>query len=156
VPVGQPFVENAVSLLRLAIYDGRFMSKVRSLPTGLDRTGFLLSAGCAVHCALMPFAAGALSLMGVGFVASPTTEAVLITTAAGVAVLSMAGGCRHHRQIRPVLLTVAGFASILLGRTLAAEHSWPETIAVVTGAMAIASAHLVNWRLCCAAGPGQH
>jgi len=143
-----------VSRLRIPIYDIKFMSKVRSLPTGLNRAGFFLSAGCAVHCALMPFAAGALSLMGVGFVASPTTEAVLITAAAAVAVFSMGGGCRHHRQVRTVLLTVAGFAAILLGRTFAAEHSWPETAAVVSGAMAIASAHLVNLRLCCAVEPG--
>jgi hypothetical protein len=124
----------------------------RSLPAGLDRTGFLLSAGCAVHCAAMPFAAGFLSLIGAGFVASPAVEAALLGIAAGVALVSMRGGCRHHRQLRPVVLMVLGFGGILGGQILAEEESVIEILAVAGGALMVAAAHLVNWRLCCAAG----
>lgn len=129
------------------------MSIIRSLPTGLDRVGFLVSAGCAVHCAAMPFAAGLLSMYGAGFVASDTIEALLLVIAAVVAVASMSGGCRHHRQLRPILLMPLGFALVLTGRALAREGGWIETLAVVAGGALIASAHLANWRLCCAHHP---
>jgi hypothetical protein len=61
------------------------MTMIRSIPRGLDRTGFLLSAGCAVHCAAMPFAAGFLSMIGAGFVASETSETLLMVIAAVMA-----------------------------------------------------------------------
>jgi hypothetical protein len=126
------------------------MAIMRSFPAGLDRTGFLLSAGCAVHCAAMPFAAGFLSMIGAGFVASETTEALLIAVAAVIGIRSLMGGCRHHRQFAPVALMSSGFGLILTGRTIAADGSLWEVLAVVSGAVLIASAHLSNWRFCCA------
>ena len=129
------------------------MNIVRSLPVGLDRTGFWLSAGCAIHCALMPFAAGALSLVGAKFLAGEAAESILLGTAAVVAALSLWGGCRHHTQVRPVLFLLSGFALIVVGRTYLADITWAERVAVVSGAVCIASAHLVNWRLCCASEP---
>lgn len=131
------------------------MTMIRSIPTGLDRTGFLLSAGCAIHCAAMPFAAGFLSVVGAGFVASETTEVLMIAVAAVIGIRSLMGGCRHHRQFAPAVLMASGFGLMLTGRIIAADGSWFEVLAVVSGAVLIASAHMANWRLCCA-GPHQH
>lgn len=117
------------------------------LPAGLDRAGVLVSAGCAVHCALMPFAAGVLSMAGVGFVASEATELALLAAAAVLAAVSLTSGCCHHRQWRPIALMLLGFALVLFGRGWAPEGS-PETMSVVAGGVLVASAHLANWRMC--------
>lgn len=126
------------------------MSRVRSLPKGLDRVGFLLSVGCALHCAAMPLIAGLLSVSVVGTSVAETTEGGLLVVAAATALASMLGGCRHHGQLRPILLMLGGFALVLAGRTLAPEGSMLEVLTTVTGGAAVASAHLANWRSCCA------
>ena len=120
-----------------------------TVPRGLDRVGFFMSAACAVHCALMPFVAGVLPLVGIGFLAGRTAEAVLVLAAAAIALVSLAGGCRHHKQRLPLLLVAAGFLLILTGRVLIRDPEVLEIALVVPGALLIAGAHLVNWRLCC-------
>jgi hypothetical protein len=104
------------------------MTVIRAFPAGLDRAGFLLSAGRAVHCAAMPFAAGVLSMIGAGFVASETAEALLIAVAAAIGIRSLMGGCRHHRQFAPVALMSSGFGLMLTGRGVAADGSWVEVL----------------------------
>lgn len=125
------------------------MTSHSAVPTRLDRVGFFMSTACAVHCALMPAVAGLLPLIGLGFLAGEAAESVLLTCAAVIAVWSLAGGCRHHKQRRPIGMMVAGFALILIGRFVP-EVAPAETPLVVTGALLIAGAHLSNRRLCCA------
>lgn len=115
----------------------------------LDRAGALLSAGCALHCALMPFAAGVLTTFGAGVVASETTEQLLLLCAAVIGATSLIGGCRHHRQARPLLMMVGGFAIVLVARFGFEEGTALEVAITVVGAMLVASAHLANARLCC-------
>lgn len=127
------------------------MSLVSSfMPRGLDRAGFVLSTACAVHCAVVPLVAGLLPLVGLGFLLDEVVETALLLVAAGLALASLAGGCRHHGQFRPLAMVAAGFALILLGRTWLAHNELWETLLVVAGALMVAGAHAVNWRLCCA------
>lgn len=119
-------------------------------PAGLDRAGVLVSAGCAIHCALMPFAAGVLSIAGVEFLASEAAELGLLAAAALLATVSLTSGCCHHRQWQPIALMLLGFALVLGGRGWAPE-GWPETMSVVSGGLLVASSHLANWRMCRAA-----
>jgi hypothetical protein len=113
----------------------------------LDRAGVLVSVGCAIHCAAMPFAAGVLSMAGVGFLASETAEATLLAGAAVIAVVSLTSGCCHHRQWQPIALMLLGFGLVAFGKWWAPEGQ-PEVVSVVAGAVTIASAHLVNLRAC--------
>lgn len=99
----------------------------------------------------MPFVAGALPVVGLELFAGEAAETLLIVASAVLAVASMAGGCRHHRQWRPFAIVAIGFALIVIGRTVFEEGAWLERAAVIGGALCIASAHLLNWRLCCVA-----
>jgi hypothetical protein len=122
-------------------------------PRGLDRAGVILSSACAVHCALMPLAAGLLPLLGLHDSVPEVLESVLLLASGAIAVVSLLGGCRHHRQWRPWLLVGAGLAAIAVGRLVIEADvwgAWGETTLVVAGALLIASAHVANWRLCCA------
>jgi hypothetical protein len=119
-------------------------------PGGLDRAGVVLSSACALHCALMPAVAGVLPIIGLNDVVPETVESMLLLTSVIVAMVSLAGGCRHHRQWRPWLFLFGGLALISVGRLLLDEVRWFETGIVTTGALLIATAHLVNSRLCCA------
>ncbi len=120
------------------------------LTTGaLDRAGVVLSASCALHCALMPVAVGVLTTFGFGAVASEETELLLLLSAAAVGVISLIGGCRHHRHARPLLVMAGGFALVLMARLGFEEGTTIEIATTVAGAALVASAHLVNARLCC-------
>lgn len=125
-------------------YDGWML--IQRLPS-LDRAGMLVSVGCAIHCAAMPFAAGLLSLGGAGLVASETAETALLLAAVAIAALSLISGCCHHRQWQPIALMLAGFGFVAFGK-LGASEGWPEIASVVVGGTTIASAHLVNRRAC--------
>lgn len=127
------------------------MASPPALPARLDRVGVFMSAACAVHCALMPFVAGLLPLIGLEFLAHDAAEITLLVCAAIIAAWSLAGGCRHHKQLRPIGMMVAGFGLILLGQTVAADAEVAEIGLVVVGALFVAGAHLTNRRLCCAA-----
>lgn len=118
-------------------------------PHGLDRAGVVMSSACAIHCALMPLAAGVLPLVGLGVLADPRTETLLVASAAVIALVSLAGGCRHHGRLGPLALVAIGFSLILSGRLWAVDAEWLESALVVAGALAVATAHLVNWRMCC-------
>jgi hypothetical protein len=124
------------------------------IPRGLDRAGFIMSAACAVHCALMPFVAGLLPLIGFGFLAGRHAEVVLLLAAAAIALISLIGGCRHHGRFGPLAMVGVGFTAILVGRIFLTDAA--ETLLVVPGALTIALAHLANWRLCCAAKALNH
>jgi hypothetical protein len=123
------------------------MFSVRRSPLGLDRAGVLVSAGCAIHRAAMPFAAGFLSMVGAGFLAAEAAESILIAAAAILAVVSVTSGCCHHRQWQPLALMLVGFGLVMYGRGWAPE-GWPEIVSVVAGGLLVASAHLTNSRLC--------
>jgi hypothetical protein len=98
----------------------------------------------------MPAVAGVLPIIGLNDVVPETIESMLLLTSVIVAMASLAGGCRHHRQRRPWLFLFGGLALISVGRLRFEEVRWFETGLVTTGALLIATAHLVNWRLCCA------
>jgi hypothetical protein len=58
--------------------------------------------------------------------------------------------CLSFQEVRPWLFLFGGLALISVGRLRFEEVRWFETGLVTTGALLIATAHLVNWRLCCA------
>jgi hypothetical protein len=95
----------------------------------------------------MPLVAAALPVAGLQLFAGEAAETLLIGASLVLAVASMAGGCRHPRQWRPAAIAAAGFASIVIGRTVFEEGAWQERAAVIGGSLCIASAHLLNWRL---------
>jgi uncharacterized membrane protein YoaK (UPF0700 family) len=100
---------------------------------------------------LVPFVTAALPVAGLELFAGEIAELLLIAASVVLAVASMAGGCRHHRQWRPAATVAVGFASIVIGRIAFEEGAWQERAAVIGGVLCIESAHLLTWRLCCIA-----
>lgn len=115
----------------------------------LDRTGVFVSTACAVHCALMPLLAGMLPLIGLDDRLPEAVEPVALVASVALAAVSLTGGCLHSRQWQPWLYLGAGVGAIAFGRFAVEDVAWLETVSVVTGALLLATAHLVNRRLCC-------
>jgi len=121
-------------------------------PRFADLTGIVLSFTCLIHCLALPLLillAPALSR----WIALPEgMHAVILLLALPAAVIAMRDGWRRHRRLTPAMLAVAGLGLLALG--LSAHEGWiaavdPETadrLLTSVGALALAAAHLVNWR----------
>ena len=110
-----------------------------------DFIGFSASTLCAIHCALLPFLVGFIPLAGLQFLQDAWVEYALILFSCVVATYSLVHGYRsHHKKFNALIIMVAGFAFILLGRLV--PNEWLEIIASVSGASLIAFAHITNWK----------
>ncbi|MDQ3011039.1 MAG: MerC domain-containing protein [Acidobacteriota bacterium] len=125
------------------------MSLLRSpLAHYLDRVGVAASLLCAVHCALMPLLLGFLPLFGLKFLADETTEWMFFASAFIIGALSLLPSyARRHSRIGPLLFFTIGVGIILVARLTFGESRF-EMPAAVAGASLIATAHLINHRLC--------
>src|SRR5437867_6536191 len=111
----------------------------------IDRLWASVSFICAIHCAIVPFAATVLPLLGFGFLADERIERTVLITSIALASASVCWGIRLHRQRRILLLFGAALYLILLGKTFARDGL--EIALVVPGAMLFVCGHLLNQRL---------
>jgi predicted hotdog family 3-hydroxylacyl-ACP dehydratase len=107
---------------------------------------------CLIHCLALPLLlllAPALSR----WIALPEgVHAAILLLALPAAAIAMKDGWRRHRRRAPTIFAVAGLGLLALG--LSAHEGWiavadPEAadrLLTSTGALALAAAHLVNWR----------
>lgn len=121
-------------------------------PRLADLTGILLSLTCLIHCLVLPLLlllAPALSR----WIALPEgVHAAILMLALPAAAIAMRDGWRRHRRRAPMIFAVAGLSLLALG--LSAHEGWiaaadPEAadrLLTSAGALALAAAHLVNWR----------
>ena len=121
-------------------------------PRLADLTGILLSLTCLIHCLALPLIlllAPALSR----WIALPEgVHAAILLLALPAAAVAMRDGWRRHRRLVPAVFAVAGLSLLALG--LSAHEGWiavanPEAadrLLTSVGALALAAAHLVNWR----------
>ena len=121
-------------------------------PRLADLTGIFLSLTCLIHCLALPLAillAPALSR----WIALPEgVHAAILLLALPAAAVAMRDGWRRHRRLVPAVFAVAGLSLLALG--LSAHEGWiavanPEAadrLLTSVGALALAAAHLVNWR----------
>ncbi len=119
--------------------------KTIKLTTRADRFGITASALCAVHCAVMPLVVTSLPLWGLAFLAESWVEGMVIGLSMAVAGLSLGiSYYRHHKNVRPAGLLLAGF--LLIG---AAHYVQPalEQLLLPLGGVCIAFAHMINLRL---------
>ena len=112
----------------------------------IDRLGASVSFLCAIHCAIVPFAATILPLVGFGFLADDGIERSVLITSLALASASVCWGIRVHRQRRILLLFGAALFLILIGRGFAS--GLVEIALVVPGAALFVCGHLLNQRLC--------
>ena len=121
-------------------------------PRLADLTGILLSLTCLIHCLALPLIlllAPALSR----WIALPEgVHAAILLLALPAAAVAMRDGWRRHRRLVPAVFAVAGLSLLALG--LAAHEGWiavanpaaADRLLTSAGALALAAAHLVNWR----------
>ena len=121
-------------------------------PRLADLTGIFLSLTCLIHCLALPLAillAPALSR----WIALPEgVHAAILLLALPAAAVAMRDGWRRHRRLVPAVFAVAGLSLHALG--LSAHEGWiavanpaaADRLLTSAGALALAAAHLVNWR----------
>ena len=112
----------------------------------IDRLGASVSFLCAIHCAVVPFAAIVLPLVGFGFLADERIERTVLITSIALASASVCWGIRIHRQRRILLLFGVALFLMLIGRGFA--RGLTEIALVVPGAALFVCGHLLNRHLC--------
>ncbi|PWK93023.1 hypothetical protein BV497_08840 [Fulvimonas soli] len=139
------------------------MASLPTRPTGLlDRAGALWAGLCALHCLALPLAfvaAPALTAalysfhapqhgLAIALLRAISLEPWFIGISAAVSGLAIGHGAYWHRRWPPVVLALAGVASLALawfGRL--AFDGWAHLIGIGLGGALLVGAHLWNLRL---------
>ncbi len=116
--------------------------------------GTWLSTACAIHCLVMPVVITALPLIGLGFLEERWFERAACGGMLALAALCLWRGCRMHREWRLLgLFALGGGLMLWLQFTAgpdccAHDFSWFRAGGMGLGGLAIATAHVLNRRLC--------
>ena len=126
----------------------RLLERWNRIGLAIDRAGMALSVCRGLHCVVTPLLFGAAVGLPVGWLLDESTEALVLAAVVGAAALSLGPSYwRRHRRKRCLGLFATGvslFALAKLGPVIKAF----EPLTVASGAALIATAHLVNLRLC--------
>lgn len=115
-----------------------------------DAMGVLVSVLCLAHCLLLPLLVNALSVAGIGFIASETTHRALVLVLLAVGLLAFIPGYRLHGKLKVVLLAALGLLTLSFAAFMAADQ-WgerAETWLTVLASAALITAHLKNLSYC--------
>lgn len=114
--------------------------------TYLDGAAIGASLLCLIHCIGLPILFALLpALATVGLPSSEWLHLVLLLTAIPVSALALVGGWRAHGAVVPMLLGTVGLAGLAAGLALGSVPA-AETALTVAGSLALAMAHIGNWR----------
>lgn len=122
--------------------------KPAQLHRSVDRIGMLASGACAVHCLLVPLLLAISPVLGEVLHEAEWLERGFVWVAVVVSALSIGFGVLRHGQFVPALLLWSLGAALLLPVGLGYEPAseWLHAAQMVPGGIAIALAHLANWR----------
>ena len=121
-------------------------------PRPADLLGITLSLTCLVHCLALPLLILLAPALGTWIAMPEWVHAAILMPALPAAIFAMKDGWRRHGRMAPAGLAAAGLG--LLAAGLAAHEGWmaladPETadrLLTSLGAVALVTAHLLNWR----------
>ncbi len=108
----------------------------------LDIASMSLSGLCVVHCLALPVLAVILPFLSV-FTDSPWVHPLLVIIAAPLSLVAIASSKAWRKW--HVSLTIAGGLVLLAVAAFAPVSELADTVLSVTGALMIASAHLMNY-----------
>jgi hypothetical protein len=112
----------------------------------LDKAGIWTSAICAIHCVAFPILMTFSVFNGLLFVHGHAIEYFIFGVSVLLGVTSLFPSYyKHHRNRYPGLILISGFFLIGLSRYVV---NVSEHVLTASGAILIASAHLLNYRLC--------
>lgn len=121
-------------------------------PRLADLTGIALSFTCLIHCLALPLLLLLAPALSPWLALPEGVHAAILLLALPAAAMAMRDGWRRHRRIAPTLLAAVGLG--LLASGLAAHDGWlavadqeaADRWLTSAGALALAAAHLANWR----------
>ncbi len=125
-----------------------------SKPT-VDRLGAYAGAICAVHCVLTGFAIGLISVLGLGFLASPVAEGAFLLSAAVLGVVALVHGHRKHHSLVPAWIFIAGLSCLLISHFAfahghghgAERQAAGASVFSILGGLSLVAFHVTNQRL---------
>ncbi|WP_188459881.1 MerC family mercury resistance protein [Marivirga lumbricoides] len=117
----------------------------RILNFPLDIFGILASLLCAIHCLALPILLSISSLAFLDFLANPWIEYSVIIISILIAFYSLLPAYKQHRKITPLIIVLTGFLLIAIGQS--EFFIVPEFTFTSGGAICIALAHSINWRI---------
>ena len=104
------------------------------------------TVACLVHCVGLPLLFAALPLATSVLPVPESFHIIALMLAVPATGGALFIGYRHHRLAAPLLAGLAGLTLLALG-ALYWDHTPFEVPATIAGSLAIAAAHLANWRL---------
>ena len=122
-------------------------------PRAADLAGVGLSLTCLIHCLALPLAILLAPALGHWIALPEDMHGLILLLALPAALIAMSDGWRRHRRVAPVLLAMFGLGLLTLG--LVAHEGWiaavdnvlADRLLTSAGAISLAAAHLLNWRL---------
>ena len=136
------------SITAMILQDGE-KKEIGGVSERLDRAGAMASLLCAIHCAVMPLIVTLLPLLGLGFLADERVEWGLLLLSAALGTTSLCLGYRQHRSQRALQILGVALALLVCGRIIESQHlGILGVFLVVCGGLGVATAHIVNRRLC--------
>lgn len=119
--------------------------KQRFVGLHVDFIGFVASFLCAIHCASLPLLLSLTPLLGLKLLENPFLEYAMILLSSIIASYALIKGyARYHKKLLALVIVLFGFLLIALGRFLETETL--EITFTSTGAIAISTAHFINWK----------
>ena len=131
----------------------RLLSKISVSSTG--KWSAFLALACAIHCILMPFVSAALPLIGMQFLESTLFEVALVAGGLSFGAFSIWKGYRQIHRMKSLLAAFVGGVALMLCGILFFEEPL-ELVFVISGAVMVAVAQLINLRLTHAATCDAH
>ena len=129
------------------------MSFSAARPRLADLIGLALSSTCLIHCLALPMLLLLAPALGHWIALPEWTHAAILTLALPAAFAAMRAGWRRHGRIAPPLAAAAGSAKPIQPSCAASPSARRPSPAATDrlltsiGALALAGAHLANWRL---------
>ena len=122
-------------------------------PRLADLAGRVLSATCLMHCLALPMLLLLAPAICHWIELPEWTHAAILLLALPAAYVAMRGGWHRHRRPAPIATAAVGLALLALGLAAheglltAAAPEATDRLLTSTGALMLAAAHVVNWRL---------
>jgi hypothetical protein len=114
-----------------------------------DQVAIALSAICLVHCLAVPVLVAVLPIAVVSFGSDQHFHGLMLWLVVPTSVFGFSLGYRLHRRADIVLTGAAGIA-VLAAAALYGHTAWPQTaelLVSVAGSLLLGSAHWRNFRL---------
>lgn len=121
----------------------RWLADRRAGPR-LDAVALCASGLCLAHCLILPLMIAALPALASILGVPESFHAWMVIIAVPVSLAALVEGLFRHRSPVPLLTGIVGLSLLASGAFLATEDN--ESVLTVAGGIALAFAHIANWR----------